>query len=143
MKFIGAHVSASGGVENAPLNARDIGARAFALFTKNQRQWNAKPLSAESITAFRRNMDECGFDPRHVLPHDSYLINIGSPNDETRAKSVAALEDEVVRAAQLGLVAVNFHPGAHLNQVDEAACIASIAAGINTIHRATDKGAAS
>ncbi len=143
MKFIGAHVSASGGVENAPLNARDIGARAFALFTKNQRQWNAKPLSEESITGFRRNLDECGFDPLHVLPHDSYLINIGSPNDETRAKSVAALEDEVVRAGQLGLVAVNFHPGAHLNQVDEAACIATIAAGINAIHRATDTGAAS
>ena len=143
MKYIGAHVSASGGVENAPLNAREIGARAFALFTKNQRQCSAKPLTNESITAFHRNMDECGFDPRHVLPHDSYLINIGSPNDETRAKSVAALEDEVIRAGQLGLVAVNFHPGAHLNQVGEEDCIATIAAGINAIHRATERGPAS
>lgn len=143
MKFIGAHVSASGGVENAPLNARDIGARAFALFTKNQRQWSAKPLSEESITAFRQNMDECGYDPRHVLPHDSYLINIGSPNDETRTKSMAALEDEVVRAGQLGLSGVNFHPGAHLNQVDAETCIATIASGINAVHRATTGGAGS
>lgn len=143
MKYIGAHVSASGGVENAPLNARKIGARAFALFTKNQRQWSAKPLTDESITAFRTHMDECGFAARHVLPHDSYLINIGSPNDETRTKSLAALEDEVLRAGQLGLAAVNFHPGAHLNQVTEDECIATIAAGINAIHRATDTGAAS
>jgi len=75
MKFVGAHVSASGGVENAPLNAMKIGAKAFALFTKNQRQWVAKPLSETTIEAFKTNLEKSGILPQHVLPHDSYLIN--------------------------------------------------------------------
>ncbi|OQX34814.1 MAG: deoxyribonuclease IV, partial [Candidatus Sedimenticola endophacoides] len=94
MKRIGAHVSAGGGVENAPLNAQAIGANAFALFTKNQRQWKAKPLSAESIAAFRENLDRVGIAPRHVLPHDSYLINLGHPEPEALAKSRDAFLDE-------------------------------------------------
>ena len=73
MKKIGAHVSVSGGVEMAPVNALGIGADAFALFTKNQRQWIAKPLSVESVTLFKENCEKEGFDARYVLPHDSYL----------------------------------------------------------------------
>ena len=88
MKFVGAHVSAAGGVENAPLNAVKIGAKAFALFTKNQKQWQAKPLSAESIAAFKKNLAAAAIAPRHVLPHDSYLINLGHPDAEKREKSV-------------------------------------------------------
>ena len=81
-KFIGAHVSASGGVENAPLNAKDIGATAFALFTKNQRQWVAKPLTEESISKFKENCASEGFAPEQILPHDSYLINLGNPDSD-------------------------------------------------------------
>ncbi len=77
MKYTGAHVSAAGGVENAPLNARAIGATAFAFFTKNQRRWQATPLTAKSIAAFKANCDACGYGPAQVLPHDSYLINLG------------------------------------------------------------------
>lgn len=131
MKFIGAHVSAQGGVQNAPLNAAAIGANAFALFTKNQRQWRAKPLDEETIAAFRRNCEEHGFTASQILPHDSYLINLGHPDAEGLQKSRDAFLDEMQRCEQLGLVYLNFHPGSHLNQIDEARCLARIAESIN------------
>lgn len=114
MKFVGAHVSASGGVQNAPLNAMKIGAKAFALFTKNQRQWNAKPLSMVEIDEFKINLAESGISPKHVLPHDSYLINLGHPEEEKLAQSLEAFIDEIHRCDQLGLLMLNFHPGSHL-----------------------------
>ncbi|WP_295421063.1 deoxyribonuclease IV [Sulfurovum sp.] len=117
MKFVGAHVSASGGVENAPLNAMKIGAKAFALFTKNQRQWVAKPLTQESIDAFKKNLEKSGIAPKHVLPHDSYLINLGHPEIEKLEKSREAFIDELVRCEQLGLDKLNFHPGSHLVKI--------------------------
>jgi len=130
-KYIGAHVSASGGVENAPLNAKAIGANAFALFTKNQRQWIAKPLTTESIDGFRRNMEGAGIQPRHVLPHDSYLINLGHPEEEGLEKSRAAFLDEMERCSLLGLDRLNFHPGSHLKLISEEACLQRIADSIN------------
>jgi len=117
MKFVGAHVSASGGVENAPLNAMKIGAKAFALFTKNQRQWVAKPLTQASIDAFKANLEKSGILPKHVLPHDSYLINLGHPEAEKLEKSRDAFIDELQRCAQLGLDKLNFHPGSHLVKI--------------------------
>jgi len=117
MKFVGAHVSASGGVENAPLNAQQIGAKAFALFTKNQRQWVAKPLTDASIDAFKENLAQSGIDPKHVLPHDSYLINLGHPEAEKLEKSREAFIDELKRCEQLGLDKLNFHPGSHLVKI--------------------------
>ena len=131
MKYIGAHVSAAGGVENAPLNAHKLGATAFAFFTKNQRQWHAKPLSEASIEAFKANCHECGYDPEHILPHDSYLINLGHPDAQGLAKSRAAFVDEMQRCQQLGLVYLNFHPGSHLRQISEAECLSRIAESIN------------
>ena len=138
MKYIGAHVSASGGVENAPLNAAEIGATAFALFTKNQRQWVAKPLAEASIDAFRANCEEHGFAPEQVLPHDSYLINLGHPDAEALQKSRTAFIDEMARCQQLGLCYLNFHPGSHLNKIDEDACLARIAESINLALEATE-----
>ena len=131
MKRIGAHVSASGGVENAPLNAVAIGANAFALFTKNQRQWVAKPLTSESIDAFRKNCAEHGFGPESILPHDSYLINLGHPEADKLEKSREAFLDEMQRCEQLGLDRLNFHPGSHLKQVSESECLSIIAESIN------------
>lgn len=131
MKYIGAHVSASGGVENAPINAFETGATAFALFTKNQRQWVAKPLTVESISAFKANCEKYNYAPKHILPHDSYLINLGHPETAALQKSRDALLDEMLRCEQLGLDRLNFHPGSHLNQVSEEQCIATIAASIN------------
>jgi hypothetical protein len=138
MKYIGAHVSASGGVENAPLNAAGIGATAFALFTKNQRQWVAKPLSEASVDAFRSNCEEHGFAAEQVLPHDSYLINLGHPDAEALEKSRTAFVDEMTRCQQLGLCYLNFHPGSHLNKIDEDACLARIAESINLALDATE-----
>jgi len=130
MKYIGAHVSIAGGVENAPLNAKKIGARAFAMFTKNQRQWEAKPLSGESIRLFKENLAQLGFDQKHVLPHDGYLINLGNPDSEKREKSLAAFIDEAQRVEQLGLGLLNFHPGSHLREISESRCMDLIAEGI-------------
>ena len=137
MKFFGAHVSASGGVENAPRNASAIGATAFALFTKNQRQWRSAPLSAESIEAFRRELAAAGIDPRHVLPHDSYLINLGHPEQEGLERSREAFLDEMQRCEQLGLDRLNFHPGSHLKKISTEECLDRVAESINIALRAT------
>lgn len=131
MKRVGAHVSASGGVENAPLNAAKIGANAFALFTKNQRQWVAKPLTTESIEAFKQNCAEQGLEADYILPHDSYLINLGHPETEKLEKSRAAFLDEIQRCEELGLKLLNFHPGSHLKLVPESECLATISESIN------------
>jgi len=131
MKYIGAHVSASGGVENAPVNASEIGASAFALFTKNQRKWVAKPLTEESINAFKENCAKYGYQPNQILPHDSYLINLGHPEKEALQKSRDAFLDEMQRCEQLGLDRLNFHPGSHLNKISEGECISIIADSIN------------
>lgn len=131
MKFIGAHVSASGGVENAPVNAHNIGAKAFALFTKSQRQWKSAPLTNESIKKFKDNCAQYGFAPHQVLPHDSYLINLGHPDKESLEKSREAFLDELQRCEQLGLDRLNFHPGSHLGLIDEETCLKNIADSIN------------
>lgn len=131
MKYIGAHVSASGGVENAPVNAQNIGATAFAFFTKNQRQWVSPPLTEKSIEKFRANCDKYGFTDSQILPHDSYLINLGSPDEEGLAKSRSAFTDEMTRCEQLGLRYLNFHPGAHLNKISEGECLKIIAESVN------------
>ena len=131
MKYFGAHVSAAGGVENAPLNAEKIGATAFALFTKNQRQWSAAPLKPSSIGAFEANCRAGGYAPGVVLPHDSYLINLGHPKDEELKKSRAAFLDEMQRCEQLGLDRLNFHPGSHLQKIAPEESLDRIAESIN------------
>ena len=131
MKFFGAHVSAAGGVQNAPFNAHQIGANAFALFTKNQRQWVAAPLTPEAISAFKANCGEYGFDPGAILPHDSYLINLGHPSEPELQKSRDAFFDEMARCEQLGLRLLNFHPGSHLNKVSLEQCLDTVAESIN------------
>lgn len=131
MKYIGAHVSASGGVENAPLNANAIGAKAFALFTRNQRQWKSSPLTKKSISLFKERCEEFGYEARHILPHDSYLINLGHPDPDGLQKSRDAFLDEMQRCEQLGLDRLNFHPGSHLNEISVDDCLARIAESIN------------
>ena len=129
-KYIGAHVSASGGVQNAPLNAKAIGANAFALFTKNQRQWKSALLTDEGIAAFRKACGET-FRANQILPHDAYLINLGHPEPEGLEKSRAAFLDEMQRCEQLGLDRLNFHPGSHLKKCTEEECLATIAESVN------------
>lgn len=131
MKYAGAHVSIAGGVENAPVNAAGIGARAFAMFTKNQRQWAAKPLTPESISAFRNHCEKLDYRPFQILPHDSYLINIGNPEEGILKKSRDAFYDEMKRCELLGLDRLNFHPGSHLNLIGTEECMMAIAKSIN------------
>lgn len=131
MKYIGAHVSAAGGVENAPVNADQIGAKAFALFTRNQRQWKSTPLTEKSIKLFQERCKQYGYEPKYILPHDSYLINLGHPEKEGLEKSRAAFLDEMQRCEQLGLMLLNFHPGSHLHEESEEDCLRIIAESIN------------
>lgn len=129
--YVGAHVSAAGGVQNAPLNAAKIGANAFALFTKNQRRWVAKPLEEATIEQFRENCELHGFSPQQILPHDSYLINLGHPELEAREKSQQAFLDEMQRCQALGLCYLNLHPGSHLRKIEPSRCLTLIAESIN------------
>ena len=131
MKYIGAHVSTSGGVENAPQNAQSIGAKAFAMFSRNQRRWVSKPLTDQTIIQFKEHCQRCGYDPGHILPHDSYLINLGHPEAAALEKSRTAFLDEMQRCEQLGLQYLNFHPGSHLNKMDPDHCLERIAESIN------------
>jgi deoxyribonuclease-4 len=138
MKYIGAHVSAAGGVENAPLNASKLGAVGFALFTKNQRQWVAKDLTEDNIDKFKSYMEEFGYKPENVLAHGSYLINLGNPEAEKREKSLNSLISEMRRCASLGLDRLNIHPGSHLKGYTEDECLSVIAKEINKALDATD-----
>jgi deoxyribonuclease IV len=131
MKYIGAHVSSAGGVYHAPGRAREIGADAFALFTKNQKQWAAKPFTPDDMEMFTKNLQESGIQPKHVLPHDSYLINLANPDKEKRERSVTAFIDEAKRAEALGLMYLNFHPGAHLGAMGESEALQLIAEGVD------------
>jgi len=139
MKYAGAHVKTVGGVENAPKNALKIGAKAFALFTKNQLQWQAKPYTESNIKSFAENLNSSGIKPDHVLAHDSYLINAGSPDNDSREKSIIALLDESDRVTQLGLTLLNFHPASHLNKISEEKCIDLVSDAINLIHKKNNK----
>jgi deoxyribonuclease-4 len=130
-KFVGAHTSSSGGVFNAVYNAQQIGAKAFALFTKNQKRWDAKPLDTKTIERFKTALDESKILPKHVLPHDSYLINLGHPDEQKLIKSRMAFIDELERCEELGLEKLNFHPGSHLKEISEDECIDRIAESIN------------
>ena len=139
MKYIGAHVSAAGGVHNAPVNAHQIKATAFALFTKNQRQWKSKPLAPEIIQAFQENCRQYGYAPGQILAHDSYLINLGHPVKAALEKSKDAFFDEMQRCGQLGLGTLNFHPGSHLKSKARTSephiqkCLVTIADSLNQI----------
>lgn len=133
MKYIGAHVSADKGVSNTPLNAHLIGARSFALFTRNPSRWTSKPISQAEADAFRENCERYGYTPEHILPHDSFLINLGSPDSEKLEKSREAFLDELRRCQQLGLTMLNFHPGSHMREMEADACLDLIAESLNRL----------
>jgi len=142
MKYVGAHVSSSGGVFNAPINANNIGAKGFAMFTKNQKRWDAKPLDDKVINKFKSKMDEFGYTADMVLPHDSYLINLGHPEAEKEEKSLNAFIDELKRVEQLGLKYLNFHPGSHLKKISEEECLEKIAKNLNIALKETESAIA-
>lgn len=133
MKYIGAHVSSEQGVSHAPLNAHLIGAKSFALFTRNPSRWTSKAIPAAEAEAFRENCAAYGYAPDVILPHDSFLINLGSPDADKLEKSRKAFLDEMRRCEQLGLTMLNFHPGSHLRELETDACLDLIAESVNII----------
>lgn len=137
MKLIGAHVSAGNGVSQAPINAHNIGARSFALFTRNPSRWQSKPISDKEAETFKENCIKYGYSPNQILPHDSYLINLGAPDDEKLIMSREAFLDEMRRCEQLGLTLLNFHPGSHLKLISPDDCLDRIAESINITLDAT------
>lgn len=138
MKYIGAHVSAAGGVEHTPERANDIGAKAFALFTKNQRRWEAPPLTTENIDGFKRKCEAFNFSMDYVMPHDSYLINLGHPDKDQLEKSRNAFLDEMKRCEQLGIKLLNFHPGNHLDKISLEECLQRNAESLNRVLEQTE-----
>lgn len=133
MKYIGAHVSAIQGVSDTPLNAHLIGARSFALFTRNPSRWNSKPITQAEADAFKENCERYGYTPDRILPHDSFLINLGSPDPVKLEKSREAFLDELHRCSQLGLTMINFHPGSHMREMEPDACLDLIADSLNLV----------
>lgn len=131
MKYIGAHVAVDGGVASAPVNAHEIGAQAFALFTRNPSRWKSEPLLPSEIELFKSNCEKFGYKPEHILPHDSFLINLGAKDPKKLFLSRTAFLDEMQRCEQLGLTMLNFHPGSHLNEMSEQECLDRIASSIN------------
>nr|AGK84837.1 apurinic endonuclease (APN1) [uncultured bacterium BAC25G1] len=131
MKYIGAHVSVAGGVGNAPVQAHAIGAKAFALFTGSSSRWQSKDIPEEEIARFKSNCQLYGFTPEVILPHDNFLINLGSPDSKKLAMSRKSFLDEMRRCMQLGLTMLNFHPGSHLNAISEEECLDRIAESVN------------
>lgn len=131
MKYIGAHVSAQGGVQNTPLEAARIGAKAFAMFTGFSNRWSSKMPTAEVIDTFKNNCKLGGFTPDQILPHDNFLINLGSPDPEKLEISRKSFLNEMQRAQALGLTMLNFHPGSHLKAISEEECLDRIAESIN------------
>ena len=138
MKYVGAHVSASGGVFNAPINASAIGAKAYALFVKNQRQWAAKDFDTKTLDKWFEEFEKCGIEAKHILPHDSYLINLGHPEEEKREKSLNGFIHEIQRCEILKLDRLNFHPGSHLRKITEDECLDRIALSLNQAIDATN-----
>ncbi|KAJ7041896.1 xylose isomerase-like protein [Mycena alexandri] len=135
---VGAHVSAAGGLENAIINAAAIGANSFALFVKSQRKWTSPPLTESTISSFKAALIEHGYEPRHILPHGSYLINLGNPDAEKRQKSYDCFLDDLKRCESLGLLLYNFHPGSSVGQATSNESISFIAGCINEAHKATE-----
>ena len=133
MKYVGAHVSTEGGVAAAPLEAAEIGAKSFALFTRNPARWKSPVITDEEAETFKENCARFGFTPDFILPHDSFLINLGSPDRQKLHLSREAFLDEMKRCEQLGLKMLNFHPGSHLNMMEPDACLALIADSVNGI----------
>jgi len=130
-KLIGAHVSISGGLDQAVKRASLLNATAFAFFTKNQRQWKSISLTSSSIDKFLTACEYYNYTSNQILPHSNYLINLGHPSKEKLEISRKSFIDEINRCMQLRLKMLNFHPGNHLQQINEKLCLSRISESIN------------
>jgi deoxyribonuclease-4 len=131
--LLGAHMSIAGGVSQAIARGVDTGCECVQIFTKSSRQWAAKPYQREEIDSFKHALKDGGV--RMVVAHDSYLVNLGAPDENLRRKSVAGFIDELERCDQLGIPFLISHPGAHVGSGEEAG-IRTIARSIDEAHKA-------
>jgi deoxyribonuclease-4 len=131
MPLFGSHLSIAGGYHNALLTARDLGCQAVQVFTKAPNQWTGKPITDEEAALFLETLRQTGL--RNPLGHDSYLINLASPDEKLWSRSVEAFIDEVNRADKLGLAWLVAHPGAHLDDTEEAG-LARVARALDEVH---------
>jgi len=134
MPLLGAHMSVAGGLHLAFVRIREAGGESLQIFTRNQRQWRARAVSAEERRLFLDAWEECG--PMPVAAHNSYLINLASPKEEVREKSIRALADELRRCSALKIPYLVMHPGAHLGSGAEAG-ISRVAENLDTVFEAT------
>ncbi|KAM9425460.1 putative endonuclease 4 isoform 2-T2 [Pholidichthys leucotaenia] len=136
-KYIGAHVGIQGGIWKSVEASTEMGARSFALFLGSQRSWKRPPLDHSAAEKFREKCCQHEFDPVHILPHGSYLMNCGSPKEDVFEKSRTLLVDELSRCSLLGLTLYNFHPGSSLGTITTEQCADKIAGAINHAHQQT------
>ncbi len=135
--LIGAHTSASGGAHNALREAFDIGATTCQLFTSNQKRWEGRTITEEELDLWHLALKETGI--KKIMSHDSYLINLGSPDPEGLRKSRKAFKEELLRCHKLGLSFLNFHPGAALDSSEED-CLDTIVESLKHIEDIAAKG---
>jgi deoxyribonuclease-4 len=131
MPLFGSHLSIAGGFHHAALAAADLGCATVQIFTKAPSQWGARPIADEEAALFRKALRQAGL--RHPMGHDSYLINLASPDEKLHRKSVEALIEEVQRAEKLGLAYLVMHPGARLDDSEESA-LARVALALDEVH---------
>ena len=136
--LLGAHMSVAGGIDKAIGRGESVGCTALQIFTKNANQWRAKPLSDEDIARYTAALAASPIAPGAVVAHDSYLINLGSPDDTKWEQSVAAFAEELRRCDQLGVPYLVTHPGAHMGSGEEAG-LARVAAGMIRAIEATER----
>jgi deoxyribonuclease-4 len=136
--LIGAHTSAQGGAYNAIIEGHEIGATTVQLFTSNQKRWEGKAITDKDAALFKEALASTGLT--HIMSHDSYLINLGSPSAESLHKSRKAFKEELIRCQQLELTFLNFHPGAALERTEEE-CLNTIAESLEAMEDLADKGA--
>jgi len=134
MSILGAHTSIAGGYDRAVQRARDAGCDCLQLFTKNNNQWRAVPITPEQAERFRKALRECGVS--HPLAHDSYLINLASPDEGLWQKSIKAFVHELQRAEMLGIPYLVTHPGSYTSSSPRAG-IRRIVQALNQVHKAT------
>ena len=136
--LVGAHTSAAGGVHNALYRGRDINASVIQLFTSNQRQWKSSLIPQKEVDLWNEAIEETGIS--HVMSHDSYLINLGSPNKQALDKSKKAFEKEIQRCHQLKIPYLNFHPGSAIKKDSEEKCLDTIIASLLSMRSLINKG---
>ena len=135
--LIGAHTSAAGGAHLALLEGQEIGATTVQLFTSNQKRWQGREITEEDAALFQSTLQETGLDK--IMSHDSYLINLGSPDKEGLHKSRKAFKEELIRCQTLGITFLNFHPGAALDSSEEE-CLNTIVASLEEMEKTASGG---